>query len=63
MYQNGFLKVLNLRVLALLSRLAFITGVVLVLECISKSSDFAGVGSVVEVGFYYRGLAFIRIDF
>ena len=30
---------------------------------ISKSSEFASVGSAVEVGFYYRGLACIRMNF
>ena len=41
-------------VLAPLSRLAFIIGAWLVLEWISKSSEFAGVGCAVEVGFIIR---------
>ena len=52
-----------LRLLAPLSRCAIIIGAWLVSEWISKSSRFAGVGSAVEVGFYYWGLAGIRIDF
>ena len=51
LYENGFLKVLNLWVLAPLSRLAFIIEAWLALEWISKSFEFAGVGSAVEVGF------------
>ena len=73
LYSNGFLKVLNLRVLAPLSRLAFLIGTWLVLERIFKSSEFAGVGSAVEVGFYnvgtavevgfyYRGLACTKMS-
>ena len=48
------LKVLNLRALTLPSRLALIIRVwlVCVLPSISKSSEFAGIGSAVEVGFY-----------
>ena len=49
--------------LAPLSRLAFIIGAWLVFESISKSSELAGVGSAVEVGLYYWGLACIRMDF
>ena len=49
--------------LAPLSKLAFIIGAWLVLEWISESSEFAGVGSAVEVGFDYRGLACITGDF
>ena len=60
---DGFLKVLNLLMLAPLSRLAFIIGAWLVLEWISKSSEFAGVASAVEVGLYHWGLACIRMDF
>ena len=48
---------LNLRVSAPPSRLALIIRAWLVLMEISKSSEFAGVGSTVEVGFDYRGLA------
>ena len=48
--------------LALLSRLASSIGALLVVEWISKSSGFAGVGSAVKVDFYYRGLACIRMD-
>ena len=62
LYENGFQKVLNLWVLVPLSRLAFIIGAWLVLEWISKRFEFAGVGSAVEVGFYYRGLTCIRMD-
>ena len=61
-YENRFQKVLNLWVLVPLSRLAFIIGAWLVLEWISKKFEFAGVGSAVEVGFYYRGLTCIRMD-
>ena len=53
---NGYLKVLNLRVLAPLSWLALIIGACLAVMGISKSSEFAGVGSAVVVGFDYRGL-------
>ena len=56
-----FLKVLNLRLLASLSGLALIIGACLALRGISKSSEFAGVGSAVVVGFYYRGMACIRM--
>ena len=49
--------------LAPLSRLAFIIGAWLVLDCISKSSEIVGVGSAVEVGLYYWGLACIGMDF
>ena len=59
----GFLKVLNLQVLAPLSRLAFMIGDWLALECISKTCDFAGVGPAVAVGLYYRVLVCIRKDF
>ena len=47
MYYSGFLKVLNLHVMAQPSRLALIIGAWLVLQGISKSSEFADVGSVV----------------
>ena len=50
MYQNEFLTVLNLRVLAPLSRLAFIVVAWLVSGWISKSSEFADDGSAVEAG-------------
>ena len=62
-YWNGFLKVLNLWVLAPLSRLAFIIGAWLVFEGISKSSEFVGVGFAGEPGLYYWRLAFIEMDF
>ena len=62
LYENGFQKALNLWVLVPLARLAFIIGAGLVCEWISKRFEFAGVGSAVEVGFYYRGLACIRMD-
>ena len=54
LHENGFLKVLNLWMLAPLSRLAFIIGAWLVLEWISKNFEFVGFGSAVEVGFDYR---------
>ena len=63
LYRNGFTKTLDLRVLVPLSRLVFIIGAWLVLEWISKNAQIAGVGSAVEVGFYYWGLGGIRIDF
>ena len=46
LYDNGFPKVLNLGVLAPLSRLAFIIGAWLVLECISENSECVGVGGI-----------------
>ena len=46
LYDNGFPKVLNLRVLAPLSKLAFIIGAWLVLECISENSECVGVGGI-----------------
>ena len=52
-----------LRLLAPLSRFVIIIGAWFVSEWISKSSRFAGVGFVVEVGFYYWSLAGIRMDF
>ena len=54
--KHGFLMVLNLRVLAPLSMLAFIIRAWLVSEWISKSSEFAGVGCCL-------GLACIIMDF
>ena len=42
--------------------LAFIIGAWLVLEWISKKSEFAGAGSAVEVGLYYWVFACIRMD-
>ena len=63
MYQNGVPKVFNLRVLALLSRLALIIVALLVSEWISKKSEIADAGSAVVVGFDYRSLACIRMDF
>ena len=45
------------------SRLALIIGTWFVLQGISKSSKFAGVGSAVEVGFEYRGMFCITRDF
>ena len=60
---RGFLKVLNLRVLAPPSRLALLIGAWFVLQGISKSSEFAGVGSAVEVGFDYPGMVCITRDF
>ena len=56
LYWNGFFKVLNLRVLAPLSRMAFIIGAWLVSEWLPKSSEFARVGSTVEVGFLLSAL-------
>ena len=58
-----FLKVLNSQALALPSMLALIIMAWLILMEISRSSAFAGVGSTVEVGFFYRGLACINGDF
>ena len=49
--------------LAVPSRSALIIGAWLVLVEISKSSEFAGAGSTVEVGFDYRGLACINGNF
>ena len=46
MYQEGFLKVLNLRVFAPLSRLALIVVACLASEWLSKRSEFAGAGFV-----------------
>ena len=63
LYQNGFLKVANLQVLAPLSRLALTLVAWLVSAWISKVFEFAGIGSAVEVGFDYRILACIRMDF
>ena len=61
-HENGlFIKALNLRVLAPLSRLAFVIEAWLVLEWIFQSPEFAGVGSAVEDGFYYRRMACIRM--
>ena len=51
MYYKGFLKVLNLRVLAPASRLALIIRASLVLHGFSGSSEFARVGSAVAIGF------------
>ena len=56
-YKNGFLKVLDLQVLAPLSKLAFIIGAWFVLEWMSKSSEFAGDGSAVHVGLCYWSMA------
>ena len=55
LYENGFLRVLHLRVLATRWRLAFIIGAWLVFERMSQKIEFAG-------GFYYRGSACIRMD-
>ena len=44
------------------SRLALIDRAWLVLPGISKRSEFAGVGSAVEVGFTYPGLGCITRD-
>ena len=63
MYYRGFPKVLNLRVLAPPSKLALIIGAWFVLLEISRSSELAGVGSAIEVGFDYRGLVCITWDF
>ena len=63
MSYRGFLQVLNLRVLAPPSRLALIIGAWIVLQGISKRSEFVGVGSAVEVGFDHRGLVCIARDF
>ena len=60
---GDFLKVLNLRALALPSRLALNIGTWLKVMKNFKSSEFAGVGSTVEVGFDYRGLARSNRDF
>ena len=54
-----------------LSRLAFIIGAWLVLEWISKSSEFAGIGVLnlrvlallSKLPFCYRGVACMRMDF
>ena len=59
LYYKGFLKVLNLRVLALPSRLTLIIRACFVLQGIFKSSEFAFVGSAIEVGLDYRGLPYI----
>ena len=45
------------------SSLALTIGAWLVLYGISKSSEFASVGSAVKAGFDYRGLACITGDF
>ena len=45
------------------SRLALIIGSWLVLQGISKNSELAGVGVVVEVGFDYHSLVCITRDF
>ena len=60
---QGISTSLNLRVLAPPSRLVLIIGAGLVLLGISISSEFAGVGTGVEVGFDYRGLDCITGDF
>ena len=52
-----FLKVLSLRMMAPPSRLALNIGTWLEVAEVFKSSEFASVGSTVEVGFHYRGLA------
>ena len=57
------MKVLNLWVLAPSSRLALIIGAWFVVQGISKSSEFAGVGSAVEVGFDCRGLICITRNY
>ena len=57
-----FLKALNLRSLALPSGLPLFIGDRLVSKEISKSSQLASVGSTVEVGFDYLGLACIKRD-
>ena len=54
---------MNLQQLARMSGLVVIIGTWLVLEKINQSSEFAGVGSTVQVGFNYRSLACIKIDF
>ena len=61
LYYKGFLD-LNLRALALPSRLALIIGACIILQGISKSFEFEGVRSAVETGFDYRGLACITKD-
>ena len=63
LYQNGFLKVANLQLLAPLSRLTSIIVAWLVSEWISKKIEFADVGSAVVAGLGYRSLASIRMDF
>ena len=56
LHEGVFLNVLNLRKLAPLSWLALIIEVCLTLMGISKSSEFAHVGSTVVVGFDCRAL-------
>ena len=58
-----FLKVPNLLVLALLSRLTLIIGAQFILTETLKSIEFAGVGSAAEFGFDYRSLPCITGDF
>ena len=60
---RDFQKVMKLRVLAPPSRLALIIGAWFVFQGFFKSSEFADVGSAVEVGFDYRGLVCITMDF
>ena len=62
LYYRAFLKVLNLQVLAPPSRLALIIGAWFVFEGFSKTSEFAGIGSAVEIGFDYQGLVSITGD-
>ena len=45
------------------SRLALIIKAWFVLQDMSKSFEFAGVGSAVEIGFESRGLVYITRDF
>ena len=63
MYKDGFLKVLDLRVLARMSKLAFIIGAWFALKLMSKSAKFAGDGSAVDVSLHYWSKAFIRMNF
>ena len=62
MYRKGFLKVLNLRMLAPPSRLVLTVGAWFVSRGIFKSFEFAGVGSAVGAGFENRGLVSQRVS-
>ena len=44
------------------SRLALIIGAWFVFEGFSKTSEFAGIGSAVEIGFDYQGVVSITGD-